>query len=78
MYAALRTWGRVRAFSRPMTHIPALKTGSWVPGVFRGSSAAVGKLHTNFVAHEMAFVILGDTFFRSLAAIEFHEAISDF
>jgi hypothetical protein len=56
---------------RPMTHITALEASSWIPGVFCSPATSVGKLHANFVAHEMSFMILGDTFFRSLATVEF-------
>jgi hypothetical protein len=54
-----------------MAHITALEAGSRVAGVLCSSATAVRKLDANFVAHEMAFVILGDAFLRSLAAIEF-------
>ena len=55
---------------RPMTSHAAFKTSARVSGVFCLPSTA-GHFNSNFVSHEIAFMILSDTFFSSLLTIEF-------
>lgn len=54
-----------------MTHLAALETSARISAEFRVAPTATGQFYTYLVAHEKAFVILGNTFLSSFATLKF-------
>lgn len=54
-----------------MPKLTTLETSAWVVAILCSSSTTSRQLNTNFVTHEIAFVVFGYTFFSSLAAVKF-------
>lgn len=66
----------VRAFPSPVTLLAAFEASTGFAVVFCSSPTTVGEFHSNFVAHEEPFVVLGDALLGGFLALEFHEAIT--
>lgn len=59
-----------------MSDLPTLETSARVVAVLRGPTTTVREFNTNFVAHEIAFMVLGHTFLSGFAIVEFLQSIS--
>ena len=57
----------------PVTHLATLETCTRISTEFCKTSAATRYFHTDFIAHEEAFVVLGNTFFGRFATVKFLE-----
>jgi hypothetical protein len=57
----------------PVAHLATLKTSTGIPTKFCKSSSTTRYFHTDFIAHKITFVILGDTFLCRFATVEFLE-----
>lgn len=54
-----------------MSNLPALEAGAWVIAILCCSTTTVGEFDANLVAHEVAFVVLGNTLLCCFSAIKF-------
>ena len=61
----------------PVTLLAAFEASAGFAVVFCSPPTTVGEFHSNFVAHEESFVVLGDALLGSFLTLEFHEAITE-
>lgn len=56
-----------------MSHLPALEAGTRVTAILGRPAATMRYFNADLVSHEVALVVLGYTFLRRFAVIEFLE-----
>lgn len=61
-----------------MASFTASKASAGIIRAPGSAPATVGEFHSYFVAHKVPFVVFGNTFFGSLAAVKFDKTITDF
>lgn len=77
MVASTRALRLIGAFSRPMTLLTAPEASTRFTGVLCSAPATMGQLNADLLAHEITFMVFGNTFLGGFTLIEFHKAIAN-
>jgi hypothetical protein len=76
--ASRSVYDMIGTFSSPVTHLATLETCTRISTEFCKTSSATRYFHTDFIAHKITFIVLGNTFLGRFASVEFHETIANF